>query len=114
MLNYNLNHEKNDSFLAFEDNVYANVFQEEKRVEQIKGKKVAEFVEKLAKILPSIGSDQDKIIQIEVLVALSVEGILTVDNLEEKAPMIKSICEMIKFEKKKTETALGVAKRILQ
>ncbi|MFC1596197.1 hypothetical protein ACFL4D_02820 [Candidatus Margulisiibacteriota bacterium] len=99
---------------AFEDNIYAAVFSGEHRAEEKREEHVGRFISRLVRLLPQIGADEDKIIQIEVLVALSVEGIINTDNLSEKAPMIKAICEMIKFDHEKKDTAVSVAKKLLQ
>jgi len=108
-----MNKEVKESWAAFEDNAYSAVFSEGRK-EAVRGTVVGKYIQRLTALLPQIGSDENKIIQIEVLVALSIEGILTVDNIAEKAPMIKAICEMIKFDKEKKETAVAVAKRLLQ
>jgi len=81
----------------------------EGKMEKLKG-----FVTKLIHLLPYVGLAEEQVIQIEVLVALSVEGILTLDNLEEKAPMVRAVCEMIRFDDEKKETALAVARRLLK
>ena len=90
---------------------FLNLYNEiaEEKTEKLKG-----FVSKLSKLLPHVGLAEEQIIQIEVLVALSVESILTLDNLEEKAPMIRAVCEMIRFDDEKKGTAMAVAKRLLK
>ena len=98
----------------FEDNSYSAVFSHEQSKSATHEENIQAFEQRLVHLLPQIGGDEDKIIQIEVLVALSVEGILTVDNLVEKAPMVKALCEMIKFDPEKKSTAIEIARRLLK
>ena len=97
-----------------QDSEFAAFFGDMSENEPGRDEQLTKFVSKLGELLPKVGGDEDKIIQIEVLVALSVEGIITVDNLAEKAPMIKAICEMIKFDNNKKATAIEMAKRLLK
>lgn len=98
---------------AFFENFHAELFGSSKNLENCREENISLFESKLVQLLPLIGGNEDTIIQIEVLIALSVEGILTIDNLGEKAPMVKAICEMIKFDSEKKSTAIEVAKRLL-
>lgn len=103
------NEYEKENTIIFENKKKSNVFKNA----DLQKKQVVSFVDKLSKILPKVGSDLDKAIQIEVFVALSVEGVLTIENLKEKAPMVKAICEMIKMERAKKEVAVNIAKRLL-
>jgi hypothetical protein len=98
---------------VFEDNISGAILAVERRTDEVKHQYIEEFVNRLIKLLPKVGSDENKIIQIQVLVALSVEGILTTDNITQKAPMVKAICEMIKLDPEKKATAITIAKRLL-
>jgi len=99
---------------VFEDNIYSSILTNKVKSVGTSEGKVKEFVNKLIKLLPKVGSDENKVIQIETLVALSIEGILTLDNLEEKASMIRAICEMIKVDPEKRDTAISLARRLLK
>ncbi|MFH1428890.1 MAG: hypothetical protein ABIH39_04000 [Candidatus Margulisiibacteriota bacterium] len=109
-----LNMEQRDQQAAFENNTFAAVMNHAKQVTSIHDQNISEFVTRLSGLLPHVGSNEERIIQMEVMAALSVEGIITVDNIAEKSAMVKAITEMIKYDAEKRETAVAIARKIMK
>ncbi|MFC1478544.1 hypothetical protein ACFL57_03705 [Candidatus Margulisiibacteriota bacterium] len=109
-----LNMELRDQQAAFENDTFAAVMNHAKQVRTLHEQQIHEFVTRLSGLLPNVGSNEEKIIQMEVMAALSVEGIITVENIAERAEMVKAITEMIRYDAEKRETAVAIARKILK
>ncbi|MBT3260940.1 hypothetical protein HOC37_03140 [bacterium] len=70
------------------------------------------FQEILKNILPHIGTDEEKVIQAEVLLALKLEGIVGENLTKSDTKLIRIIKETILVDANKKEEALLVAERL--
>lgn len=74
---------------------------------------VDQFTSILERILPLITHDEEKIISAQVILGLRLEGIIGTEITPENSHMIEMIKESIMASKEKRESAMLLAKRII-
>jgi hypothetical protein len=77
-------------------------------------KKPKKFIGVLKNILPYLGSDENKIILAQVIIALKIEGILSSQISNKDIQMISVLKDSIMYEDSKKQQALGFAQKLLE
>ena len=72
-----------------------------------------QFIQTLQSILPHLGKDESKIISALIILALKLEGIIGKELSKEDSKLIEILKEMIIHNDEKKESAILIAKRLM-